>query len=215
MMEPTQGEMKRSGAKPLDDRWRSIVDSLTFAFQPIVHIHNGETYGFEALLRGWAAIGFDSIPAVFDAADKHGVLLSFNRALQVKAQTLFEKLNFTRRTKLFFNVDNRVFDDEFARSEEPLFPSVENGDGGSHWFCVELSERHELKTDERFFSRLHKFQERHIAVAVDDFGSGFAGLMLLYKSNPDIIKIDRFFIAVSFRMTVDVTGTPGSAFFDG
>lgn len=179
----------------LSERWLTSVEKLTFAFQPIVHMHNGETYGFEALLRGCERAGFGSISEVFDTAEEEGELLALNRALQRKAQELFEALPLSRRTKLFFNVDNRVFDDDVAGIDQMLFPSLEKGPAKNHWFCVELSERHELKNDERFFERLKRFQERNITVAVDDFGSGFAGLMLLYKSNPDIIKIDRFFIA--------------------
>ena len=39
--------------------------SVTYAFQPIVNVHTGEAYGFEALLRGHRDLGFSDIPALF------------------------------------------------------------------------------------------------------------------------------------------------------
>lgn len=175
--------------------WQHIATRLTFAFQPIVHIHTGETYGFEALLRGWKEAGFSSIQEIFDRANEDGALLWLNRRLQEMAQSRFREARLPQRVKLFFNIDNRVFRQLPEETEEELFPATYATGNESHWFCVELSERHELRTDGRIFSAFRRFQDRNISVAIDDFGTGFAGLQLLYEANPDIIKIDRFFIA--------------------
>lgn len=118
--------------------WADTLNRLTFAFQPIVHIHTSETYGFEALLRGWDRAGFSSIREVFDCAAEDGALLWLNRELRKKAEDRFRQAVFPRQLK--------------------------------------------------------RFQERNITVAIEDFGTGFAGLQLLYEANPDVIKIDRFFI---------------------
>lgn len=175
--------------------WHRIVTHLTFAFQPIVHIHTGETYGFEALLRGWEKAGFSSIQEIFDRAEEDGVLLWLNRRLQEMAEGRFREARLPNRVKLFFNIDNRVFSQLPDGTEEDLFPATDETGERSHWFCVELSERHEMRTDDRIFRELKRFQDRNISVAIDDFGTGFSGLQLLYEANPDIIKIDRFFIA--------------------
>lgn len=169
--------------------WEEPLSHLTFAFQPIVHIHTGETYGFEALLRGWDRAGFSSIREVFDCAAEEGRLLWLHRQLRIKARDRFGQASFTRQLKLFFNVDNRVFSEMDTESGPFLFPEEDR------WFCIELSEQDELRTDQEVFKHLKRFQERNIAVAIDDFGTGFAGLQLLYEANPDVIKIDRFFIA--------------------
>ncbi len=34
--------------KPLSDSWLHIIDSLRYALQPIVNIHSGAVYGYEA-----------------------------------------------------------------------------------------------------------------------------------------------------------------------
>ena len=38
------------------------------------------------------------------------------------------------------------------------------------------------------------YKQQAYRIAIDDFGTGFSGLQLLYHSEPDFIKIDRFFI---------------------
>ena len=146
---------------PLCAKWSDALERLTFALQPIAHIHTGETYGFEALLRGWREAGFDSINHVFDAAYAEGQLLWLNRELRKKAVELFETLGFTRQLKLFFNVDNRIFavEDDKALGEM-VFPELAADARRSPWFCVELSERHELRADEATLKRLRRFQDR-------------------------------------------------------
>ena len=42
---------------------------------------------------------------------------------------------------------------------------------------------------------LEHIKEQGLNIAIDDFGVGFSGLQLLYRVEPDYIKIDRFFIA--------------------
>ena len=35
----------------ITSKWEAILESVYYAFQPIVNIHTGTTFGFEALLR--------------------------------------------------------------------------------------------------------------------------------------------------------------------
>jgi len=42
---------------------------------------------------------------------------------------------------------------------------------------------------------VRNMKERGIKIALDDFGSGFAGLELLYHSDPGFLKFDRFLIS--------------------
>ena len=63
-----QGETGASDSPILSPRWAEAVAGLSHAFQPVVNIHSGHTYGIEALLRGFERFGFDSAEAVFDAA---------------------------------------------------------------------------------------------------------------------------------------------------
>ncbi len=40
--------------------WDQMIDHLDFAFQPIVNIHSGVCFGFEALLRGYRNFSFNN-----------------------------------------------------------------------------------------------------------------------------------------------------------
>src|ERR1035437_1973453 len=61
--------------------------------------------------------------------------------------------------------------------------------------CFEISERHELIFCQETASAFNAYKRQAYKIAIDDFGTGFSGLSLLYHSEPDFIKIDRFFIA--------------------
>lgn len=49
-------------------------------------------------------------------------------------------------------------------------------------------------TPNTFQDILTRYRSQGFKVAIDDYGSGFAQLRALYECEPDIIKIDRFFI---------------------
>ena len=61
--------------------------------------------------------------------------------------------------------------------------------------CFELSERHQFECFSSIKTTLTTYKQQGYRIAVDDFGTGFSGLQLLYHAEPDFIKIDRFFIA--------------------
>jgi len=62
------------GLQQLNDCWTARLEVITFAFQPIVNIHTGVCYGYEALLRNYQEAGFSSIGSLFDEAYKNGIL---------------------------------------------------------------------------------------------------------------------------------------------
>lgn len=60
--------------------------------------------------------------------------------------------------------------------------------------CFEISERNEILNIRKSLEVLSIYRSQGFKIAVDDFGTGFSGLQLLYYTIPDFIKIDRFFI---------------------
>jgi len=89
-------------------KWKEIADSIDFGFQPIVNIHNGLCMGYEALLRNFQDAGFSNIQEVFDAAYSEQILFRFDLWLREKAIKKFTTIKDCQKTKLFFNLDNRV-----------------------------------------------------------------------------------------------------------
>ncbi|NBB82007.1 MAG: EAL domain-containing protein, partial [Alphaproteobacteria bacterium] len=97
-------------------------------------------------------------------------------------------------TQLFFNLDPRVLDSADYRAERTRELLDRHGmDAAS--LCFELSESHALTPETSPERMLAAYRRQGYRLALDDFGIGYSGLKLLYDQQPDIVKIDRHFIA--------------------
>ena len=177
----------------LNHRWNRIIETVEYAFQPIVNIHTGTTFGFEALLRGFKNAGFNTILDLFDSAFKDGCLYPVDIALRERAVASFKEHTSSFRARLFFNLDNRIL----------MMPDYNSGNTKRildklgiepELFVFELSERQNIGTSVSVSDMLKQYKGQSIQIALDDFGTGYSGLKHLYLSEPDFIKIDRFFI---------------------
>jgi diguanylate cyclase (GGDEF)-like protein len=165
---------------------------LDYAFQPIVDIHNGTVFGYEALLRGHQEMNEESIFAVFDRADELKVLHRFDMIMRALAIAKYAQLPRSHKTKLFFNLDNRIIasPDYFKGATKALLKQYNLAPSS---LCLEISERHEvsMKLAEQ---NLARYRGEEYSTAIDDFGAGYSGLKLLQEHQPDFLKIDRSFI---------------------
>lgn len=176
------------------EKWRRMISALDYAFQPVVSIHTGLCLGYEALLRSTEKTGFQSIGEFFDAAYADGALFPVELMLREKAIKKFVTIENHQKMKLFFNVDNRALAMPDYGPGKTVQLLEEHG-LLSESICFEISERHELDYMGNYESVLDSYRRQAHKTAIDDFGAGYSGLMLLYHSEPDFIKIDRFFIA--------------------
>jgi diguanylate cyclase (GGDEF)-like protein len=173
--------------------WLSRIAQIDYAFQPIVNIHSGVCYGYEALLRNHEAAGFSSIFEFFDTAYDDHVLHSIDLQLREIAINKFSQLEWKNKVKLFFNLDNRLLNSADYKPGNTL-NQLKFSDLSQDSVCFEISERHELNHNKEITAVLNHYRSQGFKIAVDDCGAGFAGLKLLYYIRPDFIKIDRFFI---------------------
>ncbi|MGO8693266.1 MAG: GGDEF domain-containing protein [Rectinemataceae bacterium] len=179
----------------MNQRWRRVLEGLDHAFQPIALLADGSSYGFEALLRGWDTVGFDSIASVFDRAHEEGMLKCLDLELQRRAFAKFARAGF-RKSKIFYNVDNRLLQLPNYGTDAILDMAREAGLPASR-IVFELSELHEPGHETHFERAIASFRGMGFRIALDDFGSGYAGLKLLHRAEPDIVKIDRYFVGGS------------------
>ncbi|MFZ2889926.1 GGDEF domain-containing protein [Sulfuricurvum sp.] len=179
--------------EPLHPYYDHCYNVLDIAFQPIVDIHSGITFGVEALLRGTDVLGFISIEAFFDHLYKEDVLYEFDLRLREKVIEKFRTIEGFENLKLFYNLDNRVLDTtNFSKGN--TFRILKNYGLNHKHMVFEISERNEI-TNIAHFNRLMKhYSDEGFSIAIDDFGIGHSGYKLLYHSTPNIIKIDRFFL---------------------
>ncbi|MEO1748607.1 MAG: GGDEF domain-containing protein, partial [Pseudomonadota bacterium] len=111
-----------------------------------------------------------------------------------KACTKFARLDSIERRQLFLNVDGRTLVYEGKNVIDRL--SVIANGAGIHpgQLCLELSGASDVSmldkaVDVRTYAKL-----KCIGFAIDDFGKGHSQLKFMHDLEPDLIKIDRFFI---------------------
>lgn len=180
--------------EPLHPIYHHYLDVLDIAFQPIVDIHSGELFGVEALLRGTDQLGFESIESFFDRLFEDNTLYTFDLALREKVIKKFCTIQSYQTIKLFYNLDNRLFEmEDFSKGNTSRILHRYGLDHNSMVF--ELSEHNEIGNIDNFMSLMSHYRHEGYCVAIDDFGIGQSGFKMLYHSTPNIIKIDRFFLS--------------------
>lgn len=166
-------------------------DTLEYALQPIVNIHTGAVYGYEALLRGVSELGFPDVYSLLDAAWQRGAACALDTLLRELAISRFAQLPDAGRYRLFFNLDPQLT--EFECPELTMELLRRHGLRPDS-ICLELSERVDLSSHPAIAEVIANYRRAHFQFAIDDFGTGYAGLRMLYEHPPDLLKIDRFFI---------------------
>lgn len=172
--------------------WQRICAGVSFAFQPIVGANSGMVVAQEALMRGWEAGGFSSIHHLLDRSVIEGMATEVNEMLLMHAISEFLTCGFPDSVRLNFNLDNRMFADPSAA--ERLLATIRSTNLPPERVVLELSEQEILPAEAHAESQLPLLRRSGVLVAIDDFGSGYSGLQMLYEAQADIIKIDRFFI---------------------
>ena len=173
--------------------WKNIINQLDYAFQPIVYSHTGKLYAVEALIRGVQNIdGLTSIDDLFDLAFNDGYLYELDLQLREKAISKFSNLNIDN-IKLFYNLDNRIIYNKSYSSGNTAKILKKYGLNKNN-ICFELSEKGTAIEQNALSTMIQKYKESEYSIAIDDFGIGVSGLKLLYFSEANIIKLDRFFI---------------------
>ncbi|MDV7339990.1 GGDEF domain-containing protein [Terasakiella sp. A23] len=187
---PLGHEDPSDDAKAFLENARRVLD---YAFQPIVDIHNGTVFGYEALMRHHDKLGVETIFDVFDTADQFNILHRFDMMVRAHVISKFSKLPRNHRTRLFYNLDNRIITspDYFRGGTKAL---LKQSNLPASILCLEISERHEVSM-KMAENNLARYRGEDYSTAIDDFGAGYSGLKLLHEHQPDYIKIDRSLIS--------------------
>ena len=174
-------------------KWLSIVEKLDYAFQPIIHSNSGKIFAVEALLRNVEKIPkIDNIHALFDLAFKDDYLYQFDLMLREKAIEKYSNIDI-ENLQLFYNLDNRIiYTKSYSKGNTKKILSKYNLD--KNVICYELSERGSIVEQNALIDMIQTYKSSDYCIAIDDFGVGVSGLKLLYYSQANIIKLDRFFI---------------------
>ncbi len=158
---------------------------FSMAFQPIVDIRKRDVFAFEALVRGINGEGAASVLTQVDPINRY----AFDQQCRVKAIELAASLlKRDDTTKLSINfMPNAVYEPRacirltLATAERVGFPLDR--------IIFEFTENEHLNT-EHVLKILETYRQIGFKTAIDDFGAGHAGLGLLTRFQPDLVKLD-------------------------
>jgi diguanylate cyclase (GGDEF)-like protein len=163
------------------------------ALQPIVEIHTGCVYGYEALMRGFDRLNLTSPTQLLDHAAESDGLVRLEKMLCKRAVAKFASVPNLSAKKLFLNLDGRALTaaDEFTVT---MAEAAESHGIALSNICIELSERHDNAAVPGFAQISKRLRNLGIRIAIDDFGIGFSELKMLCDYGIDYVKIDGHFI---------------------
>lgn len=171
---------ERERARRVEDLRRSLRERGVYIdYHPIVHAETEEIFGYEALARG-VLRSLRSPEVMFDVAAEADLVWELSRLCRSRA---LEGMDSHLRPSevLFINVDPHDFSDPAFNELEVTHPER---------VVIEITERTAIKDYPKFRERLKAFRERGLRFAVDDAGSGYAGLGSIANLEPDFIKLD-------------------------
>lgn len=158
---------------------------FSMAFQPIVDITTRTIYAHEALVRGTGGEG--AFTVLSQVADDNRY--AFDQQCRVKAIELATDLNLAQDgARLSINfMPNAVYEPR-ACIRLTLATAVRTGFPLDR-IIFEFTEDEKLDTN-HLLNILRTYRAMGFKTAIDDFGAGYAGLGLLSKFQPDIVKLD-------------------------
>lgn len=185
-----------SGALDIAARRRFLAAAdgeLTVALQPIVDYATGRALAFESLARNVEALGHATPAEMFAEAERLGCLFEIDMMLAERGLEAFALIRRRGWAMLFLNLHGRLLW-EGDRVRDHLSARIAHHGFAPADVCIELSEANQTLPIERMAAAVHGLRSPGFGIAVDDFGTGHSGLLMLYQSDPDFLKIDRFFI---------------------
>jgi EAL domain-containing protein (putative c-di-GMP-specific phosphodiesterase class I) len=161
----------------------SSTADYSFAFQPIIDMANNAIFSYEALIRGRRNESAGTVLSRVDPGDMH----RFDEQSRNAAIDLAVRLGLSTRLNLNF-LPRSVETSPTAISSLLAAAGRHRLDPGR--LVLEILEQEIISDFDGFKREIDRYRGSGLAFAIDDFGSGYAGLNLLAEFQPDIIKLD-------------------------
>ncbi len=163
------------------DRLTRGIAALRMVFQPIFDA-GGKLRGHETLLRSGDP-SFKGPLDLLEAAEKQRRLHELGRACRRRTAEEF-KAAAPADLLLFVNLHAQdLLDNDLLDPKNPLADIA-------HRVILELTERAPLGENEEVPRRIQKLRAMGFRIAIDDLGSGYAGLTSLVQFEPEFVKLD-------------------------
>lgn len=170
---------------------------LELAYQPLMDLETGTIMGFEALAR-WndAELGAVSPVEFIPVAEESGLIVQLGRWTLNEA--LQQLVHWERRLGAALPIKMSVNLSPIQTARDDVISTVLgalrlNGVDGSK-LMIELTESAVIDDPENCRKLLTALKSYNVAIAMDDFGTGFSNMANLQSLPIDVLKIDRSFV---------------------
>ena len=153
---------------------------IDYAYQPIVDVTTGELLAYEALCRPQHD-SFDGPAELFEIAEHAGRVVELGRVCRTVSTVPLAGL--AEPCLLFLNLHPRELDDVALLGERAIKEAASR-------FVFEITETAAIEDYERVRSVIDRLRDHGCRIALDDLGSGYAGLNSLAQLQPDFVKLD-------------------------
>lgn len=171
----------------------TILDRrISSVYEPIVEVESRTVFGYEALARGPQASRFHSPVALFQGAEQHELV--FELDCVCRASGLAGAIDFPEGTKLFLNIRPTAIHDPSFR-EDRLIETLARSRLSPSDVVFEISEQESIRAFGAFREMHDYYRNLGFQFALDDTGTGYAGLEEMLELEPDYIKIDRSMVS--------------------
>jgi EAL domain-containing protein (putative c-di-GMP-specific phosphodiesterase class I) len=155
-------------------------------------VHTRTVFAYEALARGPVGTELHSPMALFQAAEEHDLV--FELDCLCRASGLKGAVDFPGETKLFLNLlPTTIHDPSFQ--PDRLIKTLEECQLSPSDVVFEISEQQSIDNFEVFRELSDQYRRLGFQFALDDTGSGYAGLEELIEIRPEYIKMDRSMVS--------------------
>ncbi len=173
---------------PVDDRVKLDaaltrgLQQLHMVFQPIVSMRQRKTVGFEALVRSGEP-EMRNPASLFDAAGLLGRQPELSKGIYAGVAKRASEIR--QELLIFVNVHPPdLLDDSLHGTGSPLAPH-------SHRIVLEMTERASIDKMGDIGPVVNDLRRLKYRLAVDDLGTGYAGLASFTQLSPEFVKLDR------------------------
>ena len=169
-----------------------LRDGLSAAFQPIYAVGEEVPFAVEGFIHGPVGSALEGPDQLFEAAQRTGLTNVFDEAAFLTVIESFAALRWPG--KLFLNVRPSTFLTS-ARSMAHLQSAISRCQLQPSRIIVEFTEHEEISSSALLLKTIHPLLDDGVTISLDDVGAGFANMRTICELQPQVIKVDRFFIS--------------------
>jgi EAL domain-containing protein (putative c-di-GMP-specific phosphodiesterase class I) len=176
-----------------------LRDGLSVVFQPVYCVGSDIPFAVEGFIRGPVGSALESPDRLFEAARKVRLTDALDELAFLTVIDSFAALHWTG--KLFLNVRPSTFLTS-GWSISHLQRAIERGNLLPSQIIIEFTEHAEILSSAVLLKSIEPLLDQGITISLDDVGAGFANMRVICELQPQLIKVDRYFISGIAESTV-------------